>query len=212
MAAETPSQTPRETLPDGTLILNSPVDPPDVWDVVIVGGGPFGTATAFRAKELGLRALVIDYDDLMKRIRDYAKDKQILPDYGGGDRMQFPKGGALVDSLQFAPIDKDEMVRRWKGLYKQHSVPAQVGVELTGLERAGDHWKVIGWNHNTKNEQHLKARHVVLAFGRGVPRRLDVAGDVAGLAVGLTDASRDVGDPGCEARFETGDDERQRAW
>src|SRR5688572_33042644 len=114
MAAETPSPTQRETLPDGTLILKSPVDPPDVWDVLIVGGGPFGTATAFRAKELGLSALVIDYDDLMKRIRDYAKDKQILPDYGGGDRMQFPKAGPLIGKLHFAPIDKDRMCQEWK--------------------------------------------------------------------------------------------------
>jgi pSer/pThr/pTyr-binding forkhead associated (FHA) protein/thioredoxin reductase/ferredoxin len=68
-------------------------------------------------------------------------------------------------------------------------------VELTNLERAGDLWQVIGWNHNTKTEQRYKARHVVLAFGRGVPRRLDVAGDVAGLAFGLTDATKYVGEP-----------------
>ena len=102
-------------------MLDPPVTLPDVLDVLIVGGGPFGTAAAFRAKELGLTALVIDYDDLMKRIRDYAKDKPILPDFGGGDRMQFPKGGELIASLQFAPIDKDEMCVRWKALYRQHS-------------------------------------------------------------------------------------------
>src|SRR5436190_18531496 len=98
------------------LLLDAAVALPPVLDVLIVGGGPLGTAAAFRAKELKLAALVIDYDDLMKRIRDYAKDKQILPDFGGGDRMQFPKGGELIAALEFAPIDKDEMCRRWKGL------------------------------------------------------------------------------------------------
>ena len=63
---------------DGSLVLDQPVDLPDVLDVLIVGGGPAGTAAAFRAKELGLSALVIDFDDLLKRIRDYAKDKLIL--------------------------------------------------------------------------------------------------------------------------------------
>lgn len=168
-----------------------------ILDVLIVGGGPFGTATAFRARELGLNALVIDYDDLMKRIRDYAKDKQILPDFGGGDRMQFPIAGPLIEKLHFAPIDKDRICEEWKGLYREHSVPFQVGVELTGLERHGEIWHAVSWNHNAKAEQIYRARHVVLAFGRGVPRRLDIPGDVTGLAFGLTEAAKYVGAPVC---------------
>ena len=49
------------------------------FDVLIVGGGPAGTAAAFRAKELGLPPLVIDQDDILQRIREYSKDKLILP-------------------------------------------------------------------------------------------------------------------------------------
>ena len=168
-----------------------------ILDVLIVGGGPFGTATAFRATELGLNALVIDYDDLMKRIRDYAKDKQILPDFGGGDRMQFPKAGPLIEKLQFAPIDKDRICEEWKRLYREHAVPFQVGIELTGLERNGEIWHALAWNHNSKTEQIYRAKHVVLAFGRGVPRRLDIPGDVTGLAFGLTEAAKYVGAPVC---------------
>src|SRR5690349_13413555 len=76
-----------------------------VLDVLIAGGGPAGTAAAMRAAELGLDALVIDYDDLMKRIRDYPKEKLIKPNYGGGDKLQFPGGGPLVTGLQFDDID-----------------------------------------------------------------------------------------------------------
>ena len=159
---------PFETRQDGSVVLDPPVELPDVLDAVIVGGGPFGTAAAFRLKELGRSALVIDYDDLMKRIRDYAKGKPILPDYGGGDRMQFPKGGDLVRRLQFPRIDKDEMCVQWKSFYREFGVPAQVGVEMTGLERDGDIWQVVAWNHNLKKEQIIKARHVVLGVR---PRR-----------------------------------------
>jgi thioredoxin reductase/pSer/pThr/pTyr-binding forkhead associated (FHA) protein len=183
--------------PDGMVRLDSPVKLPDVLDALIVGGGPFGTAAAFRAKELGLRALVIECDDLMRRIRDYAKDKQILPDYGGGDKMQFPSGGPLVRGLHFAPIDKDQMCADWKALYRRHSVPAQIGVELTGLDREGDYWRATSWNHHLKAQQSHVARHVVLAFGRGVPRRLDIPGDVSGMAFGLTTATKYVGKPVC---------------
>jgi len=186
-----------ENSPDGMLKLDRELQLPPVLDVLIVGGGPFGTAAAFRLKELNLSALVIDYDDILKRIRDYAKDKQILPDYGGGDRMKFPKAGELVASLHFAPIDKDHLCRTWKQLYRRFSVPAQVGVELTGLERDGSEWKVTAWNHNTKREQVLKARHVVLGFGRGVPRRIDIPGDVTGLAFALSDPAKYVGSPAC---------------
>jgi thioredoxin reductase/pSer/pThr/pTyr-binding forkhead associated (FHA) protein/ferredoxin len=188
-------QVPLETRPDGSIVLDPPVALPEVLDALIVGGGPFGTAAAFRLKELGRNALVVDYDDLMKRIRDYPKDKQILPDYGGGDHMQFPKGGELLSRLQFAPIDKDEMCVTWKSLYREHRVPAQVGVEMTGLEREGNLWKVITWNHNLKSEQTFLTHHVVLAFGRGVPRRFDIPGKVQGLAFGLTMASKYVGEP-----------------
>ncbi len=184
-----------KTQPDGTFIVDNPVQLPDVLDVLVVGGGPFGTAAAFRLKELGLAALVIDHDDLMKRIRDYAKDKQILPDYGGGDRMQFPDGGALIRSLWFEPIDKDVMCSTWKGLYRKHSVPAQVGVEMLGLERDGAAWRAKCWNHNTKADQVFRAKHVILALGRGVPRKIEVTGDLRGMAFSFKDASGYVSGP-----------------
>jgi thioredoxin reductase/ferredoxin/pSer/pThr/pTyr-binding forkhead associated (FHA) protein len=191
------SDLPGGVAADGMVRLDNPVKLPPVLDALIVGGGPFGTAAAFRAKELGLRALVIECDDLMRRIRDYAKDKQILPDYGGGDRMQFPAGGPLVSGLKFGPIDKDQMCTDWKALYRKHSVPAQIGIELTALERDGDLWRATAWNHHLKAEQTYVARHTVLAFGRGVPRRLDIPGDVSGMAFGLTTAAKYVGKPVC---------------
>jgi pSer/pThr/pTyr-binding forkhead associated (FHA) protein/thioredoxin reductase/ferredoxin len=189
--------SPSDFLPDGMLVLDTPVTLPPVLDALIVGGGPVGTAAAFRAKELGFSALVIDYDGLMKRIRDYPKDKQILPDFGGGDHMQFPRGGDLVRQLQFTAIDKDALCADWKRLYRQHNVPAQIGLELTGLARDKDLWRATIWNHNTKADTTLVARHVVIGVGRGVPRRLDIPGNVAGLAFQLTDAARYVGRPAC---------------
>ncbi|MDZ7268250.1 MAG: FHA domain-containing protein [candidate division KSB1 bacterium] len=187
-----------EVQPDGTLILSQPVRLPGVLDLLVVGGGPAGTAAAFRARELGLAVLVIDFDDLMKRIRDYAKDKLILPDYGGGDQMPFPRGGALINALHFTPIDKDEMCRRWKSYYRTFNVPAQIGVELTGLQRNSDGtWLARAYNHRTKAEQFYTARHVALTIGRGVPRRFDIPGNTEGIAYRLSDAAQYVGEPVC---------------
>ncbi|MGD8395033.1 MAG: FHA domain-containing protein, partial [Candidatus Eiseniibacteriota bacterium] len=164
---------------------------------LIVGGGPCGTAAAMRAKELGLTALVIELDDVLKRIRDYAKDKLILPGFGGGDKMKFPVGDRLVKNLHFQPIDKDEMHRHWKSLYVEHSVPAKVGIELTGMERDGDIWRVRTWNHRCKEEEVFRARHVLIGVGRGVPRRFDIPGNTDGIAFRLDDPAAYVGGPAC---------------
>jgi thioredoxin reductase/pSer/pThr/pTyr-binding forkhead associated (FHA) protein/ferredoxin len=188
--------TPPEILPDGTLVLNQPVKLPEILDVLIVGGGPTGTGAAFRAKELGLSALVIDFDDLMKEIRDFAKGKPVKPDYGGGDKMKFPKGGNLISLLHFQEMDKDEMVALWKGYYREHNIPAQVGVELTGLERWPDGiWQAKAYNANTKSDQFYPARHVVIGIGCGAPRRLDIPGNIKDIAYRLADATLYVGGP-----------------
>lgn len=185
-----------DILSDGTFILKQPVRLPEILDLLIVGGGPAGTAAAFRAKELGLAGLVIDFDDVMKRIRDYAKEKLILPDYGGGDNMQFPKGDGLVSLLHFSPIDKDDMCQQWKNFYHAHSVPAQIGVELLGLQRRPDGvWQVRAYNHHSKAEQNYLAKHVLIAIGRGVPRRFDIPGNTEGIAYRLSEAARYVGAP-----------------
>ncbi|MEM7482356.1 MAG: FAD-dependent oxidoreductase [Acidobacteriota bacterium] len=171
---------------------------PEVLDLLVVGGGPGGTAAAFRAAEHGLKVVVVDYDDLMKRIRDYSKDKLILPGFGGGDTMAFPKGGRLISSLAFEPIDKDEMCARWKGLYQEHGVTARTGVELTGLERRDDgSWLAQGWDHRGRCDATFTARNVVLALGRGVPRRFDIPGNTDGIAFRLDDPNDFVDRSAC---------------
>ena len=183
-------------MPNGALKLESPMDLPDVLDLLIVGGGPAGTAAAFRAKELGLSCVVLEFDGLLKRIRDYPKDKLILPSFGGGDKMKFPAGGDLVSRLYFEPIDKDDMVERWTRLYRECSVPAKVGVEFTGLEQSGDNWSVQAWNHRTQERETYLARHVALAMGRGVPRRFDIPGNTEGVSYRLQEAGHYIGRPG----------------
>ena len=180
---------------DGTLILDTPTELPDCLDLLVVGGGPAGTAAAFRAKELGLSCLVLEFDGLLKRIRDYPKDKLILPSFGGGDKMQFPAGGDLVAKLYFGPIDKDDMCAEWTRQYRSCSVPARIGVEFTGLERDGDVMVASAWNHRNQSRESFKARHVALALGRGVPRRFDIPGNTEGVAYRLQDAGHYIGQP-----------------
>jgi thioredoxin reductase/pSer/pThr/pTyr-binding forkhead associated (FHA) protein/ferredoxin len=180
----------------GTLKVEQPAELPAILDVLVAGGGPAGTAAAVRAKELGLSCLVVDYDDLMKRIRDYPKEKLIFPSYGGGDKLQFPVGGAMLASLAFEDIDKDELVGVWKGKYKQFGITAKIGHEFTGVQPGTDGiWDVRTWNHRTGEEEIYRARSVILAIGAGVPRRFDIPGNTDGIAFRLDDAKAYVGAP-----------------
>lgn len=192
-------ELPPTVAPDGMIALATPVTLPDPLDLLVVGGGPAGTAAAFRAKELGLSALVIEFDDLMKRIRDYDADKPIKPDFGAGRLMGFPKGGELVAQLHFfSDVPGAAMCRRWKRLYHDNAVPAQVGVEFLGLEPDPDGlWQALVRNHRTETDGRYRARHVVLALGAGMPRRLDVPGDVRAIADRLAGAEPYVGAPAC---------------
>lgn len=185
-----------EFLADGTFIVNKPVRLPEILDILIVGGGPAGTAAAFHAKELGMQALVIDFDDIMKRIRNYSKEKPILPDFGGGDKMKFPKGGKLIEQLVFEPIFKDEMCMKWKKLYKENNIAAQIGVELLGLERQKDGvWQAHCFNHKLKQEHTYNAKHVIISLGGGEPRTFDIPGNCEGIQYRLVDSASYVGSP-----------------
>ena len=168
-------------------------------DVLIVGGGPAGTAVAFRAKELELLALVIELDDILKRIRDYDTAKPIKPDFGAGKQMGFPKAGPLIERLHFhSDVRGADLCSTWKALYRRHGVPAQIGVELIGLlPEDGGTWRAIVRNHRLDRDEVMRARHVVLALGAGMPRRLDVPGDVRALGNRLSDARRHVGGSAC---------------
>ena len=180
----------------GTLKVAQPASLPDVLDVFVAGGGPAGTAAAVRAKEFGLSCLVVDYDDLMKRIRDYPKEKLIKPNYGGGDKLQFPVGGPMLNALHFDDLDKDEMVVQWKAKYREYGIAARIGAEFTGLSRGADGiWDVKIWSHRAGKEMTYRARHVILAIGAGVPRRFDIPGNTEGLAFRLDDAAHYVGAP-----------------
>ena len=69
---------------------------------------------------------------------------------------------------------------------------------VTGLERQADSvWRARCWDHAQRCDRSFDARHVVIAIGRGVPRRFDIPGNTDGVAFRLSDPALYVGGPSC---------------
>ena len=65
----------------------------DPLDILIVGGGPAGTAAAFRATELKLSILVIDRDVVLSILKDFVdQDKMVGAEYDDCAGLPFPRG------------------------------------------------------------------------------------------------------------------------
>ena len=190
---------------DGNRKQVERIELPEVLDVLIVGGGPAGTAAAFRAKELGLSALVIERDVLLSTLRDWmsedanpAKDKKVDASYGpAGKNVPFPVGEELVQELAFGDrVPAGELYRRWTKVYREKGIPAREEIELTNLVVGRNNtWEAVCYNTRTNKEENFCARTVVLAMGRGVPTRLDIPGDLTGIHYGIRSVDRFVTGP-----------------
>ena len=91
-------------------------------DLLVVGGGPTGTAAVWRAHELGMSTLVIDRDCVLSIIKQWGEHqpepKDVDADYGDLTDLIFPAGGALVSQLPYedqTPADK--LYERWMKVY-----------------------------------------------------------------------------------------------
>ncbi|MCK5945176.1 MAG: NAD(P)-binding domain-containing protein, partial [Planctomycetes bacterium] len=179
-------------------------DSPDTpLDVLVVGGGPTGTAAAWRAHELGLKVLVVDRDCVLSIIKEWGEHqpepKNVDADYGDLVDLIFPKGGELVSQLVFEDqTPANQLYERWIKVYDDNQVPYRNGVELGGAERLPN--GVICaelMELDTQAKTKVYCRNMVLALGSGQPAKVRLMGDGLGIRYKLGDANDYVGAPAC---------------
>ncbi|MFN7942612.1 MAG: NAD(P)-binding domain-containing protein [Thermoanaerobaculia bacterium] len=139
----------------------------EIEDAVIVGAGPAGLAAALRARERGLRALVVDQGEgLGGTILHFPSRKMVLT-----RPVSLPGGGSLMRE----EYSKEEVLAVLGAEIARHELRVRYGEKLEAIERAAGELRVRTGGGT------YRARQVVLALGRrGTPRKLGVPGEELG--------------------------------
>lgn len=160
--------------------------PHKLYDVVIIGGGPAGLATAYLCHKHGLSYLVLESGKTVFQgiANTYPQGKLVYPSKPKDAPEPF-----LIEELR--PPDKPVTVESYIQ-YIQHfvqhenlNIRTEVAFEDIRDERHG--LTVV------TNKGLFKGHKVVLAFGSNIPRELSVYGDAKMVAKNVDDPGKYVG-------------------
>ncbi len=145
-------------------------------DLVIVGAGPAGISCALRARERGLKFVVVDQEGLGGTVAKYPRRKMVLTQ---------PVDLPLHGRLEKTSYSKEELIDLWERLVAEHRLPLRTGARYEGLDRVADGTLLV---HLAEGD--IATRNVCLAIGRrGSPRKLGVPGEeLPKVAYHLVDA------------------------
>jgi thioredoxin reductase/NAD-dependent dihydropyrimidine dehydrogenase PreA subunit len=135
----------------------------DENDVVIVGAGASGLATAMGCQKAGLRFRVLEQDSIGGTIAHYPRQKVVMT-----EKVELPFYGKFGNTL----ISKEELLESWGKAITQAGLKIETGVKVNRIDGSDGAFEV------QTSAGVVKGRKVVLAVGRrGSPRLLGVKGD-----------------------------------
>lgn len=157
-----------------------------LYDVIIVGGGPAGLATAYLCHKHQLSYLVLETGKAIFQgiANTYPEGKLVYP-----SRPKDAPEPFMVDELR--PPDKPVTVESYLQ-YVQHFVQhenlnVQTDTTLDDIKTERDSLQLM------TSKGSFRAKQVVLAFGSNMPRELSVYGDAKMVAKNVEDPAKYVG-------------------
>ncbi len=156
----------------------------DTYDVVIVGAGPGGLASAIKAKEMGLSYAVLEKGaNIFQGIIDsYPSGKKIYP--------TIPKGQSEPYAVpELAPNNEpvEAYVANMQSCVTKNKIEVQLGQDANNLIKQQKGFKVV------TNQNEYECANVVLAFGRSLPADLGVYGDATHVRRRLDNTDQFIG-------------------
>src|SRR5688500_18812751 len=135
------------------------------YDLVIVGSGPAGLATATHAQANGLSyALLERTDHLADTIYSYQARKFVM-----AEPVMIPARG----ELPFEAGSRESILGAWDGHSAERKLNVQFNADVKSMKKEGDRFLL-----KTAAGAEYEAAKVVLAMGtQGNPRKLGVPGD-----------------------------------
>ncbi|NDC87377.1 MAG: FAD-dependent oxidoreductase [Bacteroidetes bacterium] len=134
-------------------------------DIIIVGGGPGGLATALYAQEQGLKTLILEQSgSIGGTVQHYPRKKMVMT-----QPLTIPSYGIL----RSREIQKEDLIDIWEKVYAQANIDIAFEHTVTRIQTTPTGVSVET-NQGSTHEAHL----AVVAIGRrGTPRRLNVPGE-----------------------------------
>jgi thioredoxin reductase len=158
------------------------------YDLIIVGAGPGGLASAITAQELGLSYLVLEKGKkvLQGIIDSYPRGKKVYPTIPKGEEDPFPVED-LAPSLDHNPVE--EYLAQIEACVERRKIAVGLSEEFQGMLRDKNEFTV------STNRDRYRAAHVVLAFGSNIPGDLGIYGEAKTVARNLDNPEEHIGAP-----------------
>lgn len=146
--------------------INSSIDKQhkSEFDIVIIGAGPAGISASLRAKEIGLRAVVLEQDSLGGTVYNFPRKKIV---------MTSPMNLPLYGKVKLFETSKTELLTLWKKVIGENNIDVRENIKVSEIKKDGDSFVVVSDMGNS-----YSTNKVLLAIGRrGSPRKLNAKGE-----------------------------------
>ncbi|HZW70445.1 MAG TPA: YpdA family putative bacillithiol disulfide reductase [Hanamia sp.] len=138
----------------------------ELYDVVIIGGGPIGLACGIRAKKVGLKYVILEKGVLVNSLYNYPVNMTF---FSTSERLEI--GGVPFVSNNNKPT-RSEALEYYRRIVTSFDLNIHLFEKVTGVKKSGKNFKI----QTSKSE--YKSPNVVMAMGfYDIPYLLDVKGE-----------------------------------